>query len=41
MNSLAEDMKAVLLVGGMGKRLRSVVSFTPKPIAPVGNRPFI
>jgi D-glycero-alpha-D-manno-heptose 1-phosphate guanylyltransferase len=36
-----EDMKAVLLVGGMGTRLRPVVSDTPKPLAAVGSRPFL
>jgi len=34
-------MKAVLLVGGMGTRLRSVVQNTPKPLAVVGERPFL
>jgi NDP-sugar pyrophosphorylase family protein len=37
----SEDMKAVLLVGGMGTRLRSVVSSIPKPLASVGDRPFL
>jgi NDP-sugar pyrophosphorylase family protein len=35
------DTKAVLLVGGMGTRLREAVPSTPKPLAPVGNRPFL
>lgn len=35
------DIKAVLLVGGMGTRLRSVVQSTPKPLAVVGERPFL
>ena len=34
-------MKAVLLVGGMGTRLRSVVPNAPKPLATVGERPFL
>ena len=34
-------IKAVLLVGGAGTRLRSVVSSVPKPLAPVGDRPFL
>ena len=34
-------MKAVLLVGGLGTRLRSVVPSVPKPLASVGNRPFL
>jgi NDP-sugar pyrophosphorylase family protein len=36
-----EDIRAVLLVGGLGMRLRSVVGSTPKPLAPVGGRPFL
>ncbi len=35
------NTKAALLVGGMGTRLRSVVSSTPKPLASVGDRPFL
>ncbi len=35
------DTKAVLLVGGLGTRLRAVVPSAPKPLAPVGNRPFL
>ncbi len=35
------DIKAVLLVGGMGTRLRSVVPSMPKPLACVGGRPFL
>ena len=34
-------MKAVLLVGGLGTRLRSAVPFLPKPLASVGNKPFL
>lgn len=33
--------KAVLLVGGLGTRLRSVVPSKPKPLAAVGNKPFL
>ena len=36
-----EDTKAVLLVGGMGTRLHSVMPSTPKVLAPVGNRSFL
>ncbi len=32
---------AVILAGGMGTRLRSVVPDLPKPMAPVRNRPFL
>jgi D-glycero-alpha-D-manno-heptose 1-phosphate guanylyltransferase len=37
----SKDFKAVLLVGGLGTRLRSVVASTPKPLASVGDRPFL
>jgi NDP-sugar pyrophosphorylase family protein len=32
---------AVVLVGGLGTRLRSVISDRPKPLAPVMGRPFL
>ncbi|MCS6819568.1 MAG: nucleotidyltransferase family protein [Chitinophagales bacterium] len=32
---------AIILAGGMGTRLSSVVSDVPKPMAPVGNFPFL
>jgi D-glycero-alpha-D-manno-heptose 1-phosphate guanylyltransferase len=35
------DIKAVLLVGGLGTRLQSVVPSTPKALAAVGNKPFL
>lgn len=41
MDSLLKNMKAVLLVGGLGTRLRAVVGSVPKPMASVGNRPFL
>lgn len=31
----------LILAGGLGKRLRSVVSDVPKPMAPVSGRPFL
>ncbi len=34
-------MRAIVLAGGFGTRLRSVVSEVPKPLAPVQNRPFL
>jgi D-glycero-alpha-D-manno-heptose 1-phosphate guanylyltransferase len=34
-------MDAIVLAGGFGTRLRSVVSHVPKPMAPVGDRPFL
>ena len=35
------DIPAVLLVGGMGTRLRSVLTATPKPLASVGKKSFL
>jgi D-glycero-alpha-D-manno-heptose 1-phosphate guanylyltransferase len=35
------DITAVLLVGGMGTRLRSVVPLAPKPLASVGGQSFL
>jgi len=37
----SQDLPALLLVGGMGTRLRPVISSTPKPLAPVGDVPFL
>src|SRR2546425_5831861 len=34
-------MKAILLAGGKGTRLRPLPSHTPKPIVPIFNRPFL
>ena len=34
-------MKALVLCGGLGTRLRSVVSDLPKPMAPVNGKPFL
>lgn len=36
-----QDISAVLLVGGMGTRLRPALTGTPKPLASVGQRPFL
>jgi D-glycero-alpha-D-manno-heptose 1-phosphate guanylyltransferase len=33
--------KAIVLAGGRGERLQSAVSNLPKPMAPVGDRPFL
>jgi|PlaIllAssembly_1097288.scaffolds.fasta_scaffold127518_2 D-glycero-alpha-D-manno-heptose 1-phosphate guanylyltransferase len=35
------DMEAVILAGGMGTRLRSVIKDIPKPMAPVNGKPFL
>lgn len=34
-------MRAIVLAGGLGTRLRAVVSAVPKPMAPVAGRPFL
>src|ERR1044072_4383428 len=34
-------MKAILLAGGKGSRLRPLTIHTPKPIVPIFNRPFL
>jgi len=34
-------MTSLVLVGGMGTRLRPLLQDLPKPLAPVGNRPFL
>jgi D-glycero-alpha-D-manno-heptose 1-phosphate guanylyltransferase len=34
-------MEAIVLAGGLGTRLRSVVADVPKPMAPVAGRPFL
>jgi D-glycero-alpha-D-manno-heptose 1-phosphate guanylyltransferase len=36
-----EDLQALLLVGGMGTRLWPVLSSKPKPLAPIGDAPFL
>ena len=33
--------EAIILAGGFGTRLRSVVSDVPKPMAPVAGKPFL
>jgi NDP-sugar pyrophosphorylase family protein len=35
------DIDAVILAGGLGTRLRSVVADVPKPLAPVNGEPFL
>lgn len=34
-------MEAIVLAGGLGTRLQSVVSDLPKPMAPIDNKPFL
>jgi D-glycero-alpha-D-manno-heptose 1-phosphate guanylyltransferase len=40
-DSLLNNLPVLLLVGGMGTRLRRVLSSKPKPLAPVGEIPFL
>jgi NDP-sugar pyrophosphorylase family protein len=41
LDAAPDHTPAVLLVGGMGARLQSVLPTTPKPLAPIGNVPFL
>jgi D-glycero-alpha-D-manno-heptose 1-phosphate guanylyltransferase len=41
LDAAPEDTPAVMLVGGLGTRLQSVLPSTPKPLARVGNAPFL
>ena len=34
-------MEIIVLAGGRGTRLQSMVSDVPKPMAPINNRPFL
>jgi len=34
-------VKAVLLSGGLGKRLRPITDYIPKPLVPLDNTPII
>lgn len=36
-----EKIDVIVLAGGLGTRLREVVRDTPKPLAPVGGKPFL
>lgn len=38
---MAQTEEAIILAGGLGTRLRAVVSDVPKPLAPVAGRPFL
>lgn len=38
---IAKRCDVVILCGGLGKRLRSVVSDRPKPMAEIGGKPFV
>lgn len=41
MNNNFSDIEVLILVGGQGTRLRSVISNLPKPMAPIQNVPFL
>ncbi|MEY4717913.1 MAG: hypothetical protein RL563_531 [Pseudomonadota bacterium] len=41
MNLLIKPSEMLILAGGFGTRLRSVVSNVPKPMAPIAGRPFL
>ena len=36
-----QDIKAVILCGGLGTRLREETEYRPKPLVPIGNRPIL
>lgn len=36
-----ENLPVIILAGGMGTRLKSVIHDMPKPMAPVGDKPFL
>lgn len=38
---MMQDVKAILLVGGLGTRLRTVLPGTPKPLASLGDQTFL
>lgn len=40
-NQLSQGKTAIILAGGLGTRLRSVVSDVPKTLAPIAGRPFL
>ena len=35
------DNEAIILAGGLGTRLKDIISDLPKPMAPINNRPFL
>jgi D-glycero-alpha-D-manno-heptose 1-phosphate guanylyltransferase len=41
MSSGQQPVTCLILVGGLGSRLRPLISEMPKPMAPIGGRPFL
>lgn len=41
LSSASKQLKLLVLAGGFGSRLKSVVSNLPKSLAPIGNNPFL
>ena len=41
MRKLLSEIPVLILAGGLGTRLRSVVSDRPKALAPIGDQPFL
>lgn len=41
LDGVQENISAVLLVGGLGLRLKAVLPSVPKPLAPMGDAPFL
>ena len=39
--SPSQSLKAVILCGGLGTRLREETEYRPKPLVPIGNRPIL
>lgn len=37
----ASNLEAIVLAGGLGTRLRSILLDVPKPMAPIGEKPFL
>ena len=35
------SLEAIVLAGGLGTRLRSIVNNLPKPMTPIGEKPFL
>lgn len=40
-NKVGDDMKTVILCGGLGTRLREETEFRPKPMINIGNQPIL